>query len=75
MRVEIVTGIIGVAMAVIALVASVTYYHVKKDEMVKSAVESAIVKGIDPMSVRCAFGDGGTVCLVYAASLGKDLKK
>jgi len=66
---------VGLLFAFVSLVSSVTYYNVKRDELLKSAVESAIAKGIDPMSVRCAFGSTDSVCLVYAASLGKDLKK
>jgi hypothetical protein len=55
---------------IIALTATVctTYYNIKKDEAIKSSVESAIVKGIDPMAVRCAYGATDSVCLVYAAS-------
>ena len=75
MRVDFIVGIIAALMAFISLISSITYYNVKKDELVKSAVESAIVKGIDPLSVRCAFGSTDTLCLVYAASLGKELKK
>lgn len=73
--IERIVIVVGLVLAFISLVCSITYYNVKKDELIKSAVESAIVKGIDPMSVRCAFGSTDTVCLVYAASIGKDLKK
>lgn len=71
MKVEIIVGILGVVLALGALVTSVTYYHIKKDEALKSSIESAIVKGIDPMAVRCAYGASDSVCLVYAASLKK----
>lgn len=77
MRVEFIVGIIVALLAFISLVSSITYYNIKRDEVVKSAVESAIVKGIDPMSVRCVFSpiDTDTLCLVYATSLGKEMKK
>lgn len=68
---ETIAFIVSVLVGVIALSTSVTYYHIKRDEAIKSSVESAIVKGIDPMSVRCAYGSTDSVCLVYAASLGK----
>ena len=50
------------------LIASITYYNIKRDEALKSSIESAIVKGIDPMAVRCAYGASDSVCLVYAAT-------
>jgi hypothetical protein len=34
----------------------------------KSNIESAIVKGIDPIAVKCAYGKADPVCIVYAAS-------
>ena len=71
MRAEIISAVVGAVIIIATLVASVTYYHIKKDEALKSSVESAIVKGIDPMAVRCAYGSSDTVCLVYAASLKK----
>ena len=60
----------GFAVVVIAstLIASITYYNIKRDEALKSSIESAIVKGIDPMAVRCAYGVSDSVCLVYAAT-------
>lgn len=71
MKAEIISGVIGAVVIVATLVASVTYYNIKKDEAMKSSIESAIVKGIDPMAVRCAYGASDSVCLVYAASLKK----
>lgn len=71
MKVEIITGILGAVIAVASLIGSITYYQIKKDEALKSSIESAIVKGIDPMAVRCAYGASDTVCLVYAASVSK----
>ena len=37
----------------------------------KSNIESAIVKGIDPLAVRCAYEHGDNVCIAYAISHGK----
>lgn len=68
---ETIAFIVSVLIGVIAVVGSVMYYHIKRDEAIKSSVESAIVKGIDPMSVRCAYGASDSVCIVYAATLGK----
>jgi hypothetical protein len=73
--IERIVVVIAFVISIITLVTSVTYYNVKKDELIKSAIESAIVKGIDPMSVRCAFGASDSICLVYAATHGKEVKK
>lgn len=70
-RYETIVFIIAVMIGLVSVAFSTTYYHIKKDEAIKSSVESAIVKGIDPMSVRCAYGATDNVCLVYAATLGK----
>jgi hypothetical protein len=59
--------IIGAVLIGITAILCVTYYNIKKDEALKSSVESAIVKGIDPMSVRCAYGSTDSICMVWAA--------
>ena len=71
MKAEIVVAVVGAVLSLGILVSSVTFYNIKKDEALKSSIESAIVKGIDPMAVRCAYGASDSVCLVYAASLKK----
>ena len=44
----------------------------KKLEAVKSAVEQATAKGIDPIAIRCAYAtERDQICLVYAANLKK----
>jgi hypothetical protein len=59
--------IIGAVLIAITGILCATYYHIKKDEALKSSVESAIVKGIDPMSVRCAYGSTDSICMIYAS--------
>jgi hypothetical protein len=54
---------------IIALIAAVTFYHYNELQAVKSNVESAIVKGIDPVAVRCAYASGqDMICVTYAAT-------
>ena len=64
---EVMSLIVGSVLVIVTGIVCLTYYHVKKDESVRSSIESAIVKGIDPMSVRCAYGATDTVCVAYAA--------
>jgi hypothetical protein len=73
--IERIVIVIGVVLAFVALVSSVTYYNIKKDELIKSSIDNAIEKGINPMSVRCAFGSTDSICLVYASSIGKKVEK
>jgi hypothetical protein len=71
MKAEFIASIIGVVIIFVTTVSCVTYYNLQRDLLMKSNVESAIVKGIDPMSVRCAYGSSDSVCIVYTANLKK----
>jgi len=68
MKLEYIAFPIALVLIASALIASITYYNIKRDEALKSSIESAIVKGIDPMAVRCSYGASDSVCLVYAAT-------
>jgi hypothetical protein len=68
MNIENITFATIVVLISATLIASITYYNIKRDEALKSSIESAIVKGIDPMAVRCSYGASDSVCLVYAAT-------
>jgi hypothetical protein len=71
---ESVSLIVGITLVVITAIVCITYYNIKKDEAVKSNIESAIVKGIDPLAVRCAYDSNNSTCVVYAAVHSKDLQ-
>lgn len=71
MKAEFISCIIGVVIILVTAIACTTYYNLQRDLAMKSNIESAIVKGIDPMSVRCAYGSSDTVCVVYTANLKK----
>jgi hypothetical protein len=50
------------------LVGCVAYYEVKRDELMSRNIESAIVKGVDPMAARCSYSKPtDTICVVYAS--------
>lgn len=63
--------IIGVTLVAITLIGCATFFHHTETLAIKSNIESAIVKGIDPLSVRCAYGDNSHVCVAYAVAHGK----
>jgi hypothetical protein len=73
-RNEAMAFIIGVVLVVITAIVCGTYYGLKKDEAMKSNIESAIVKGIDPLAVRCAYESSSTTCIVYAATHSRGLE-
>ena len=63
---------ISLLIAVVTIVLSVTYYNYSELKSVERNVESAIVKGIDPVAVRCAYDqERDVVCVAYAAVSAK----
>jgi hypothetical protein len=63
--------IIGVVLIAVTAIVCATYYNLNKTAAMKSNIDSAIVKGIDPLAVRCAYEHGDNVCIAYAISHGK----
>lgn len=41
-------------------------YKLHQTDAMKSNIESAIVKGIDPLAVKCAYGSDDATCVAYA---------
>lgn len=61
-----------VTVALVFLIATVGFYQYNQTLAIKSNVESAIVKGIDPVAVRCAYAiTSDNICVSYAASTKK----
>ena len=58
-----------VTLAIVTLIGSITFYRYSEMKSVERNVESAIVKGIDPVAVRCAYANASDmVCVAYGAS-------
>lgn len=68
MKAEFIATVVATTISIITFVTGVTYYHTQRDDAMKSNIESAIVKGIDPIAVKCAYGYSDNVCVVYAAN-------
>jgi hypothetical protein len=68
MKTEFIATVIAATISIITLVVGVTYFHTQRDASMKSNIESAIVKGIDPIAVKCAYSGSDPVCVVYAAN-------
>jgi uncharacterized membrane protein len=64
--------IISVLIGVVTLIGSVTFYNYQEMAAMKSNIESAIVKGIDPLAVRCAYAkNNDIICVAYSSKNSK----
>ena len=66
---DVKTLVIALAIIFVSVVIGVTYYNVNDRILMSRNIDSAIAKGLDPISVRCSFvTNTDTVCVAYAAS-------
>jgi hypothetical protein len=66
-----ITFIVSVALVAITAIVSISYYNIQDRKLMAQNIETAINKGVDPLSVRCSYASGSdTVCVAYAASHG-----
>ena len=69
---DIKTIVIGVSTVILSVIIGATYYNVNDRILMSKNIDSAIAKGLDPISVRCSFVTNmDTVCVAYAASSKK----
>jgi hypothetical protein len=59
--------IIAVTLGILALIFSMAHNQYTELKSMERNIESAIVKGIDPVAVKCAYSPQNTMCTVYAA--------
>lgn len=63
---------ISVCLVIMTALGCITYYYDNQNRAIKSNIESAIVKGIDPIAVRCAYSsERDNICLAYAVAHSK----
>ena len=66
------TYIIAVAIIAVAAIIGVTIFNVNDRILMSKNIDSAIAKGMDPISVRCSYvTNTDTICVAYAASTSK----
>lgn len=66
---NLLTGI--TALVIIFAILVTTYYsrNVKQDELFAKNMEMAIGKGIDPIAIKCAYGEAkNEMCITYIMS-------
>ena len=62
---------VGLCLVIMTALICLTYYYDNQNKAIKSNIESAIVKGIDPVAVRCAYAkNNDNVCIAYAIAVG-----
>ena len=70
MQKEVITVIVCITLAVCSSIAAFTIYNINDRNNMSRNIESAIQKGIDPISVKCAYETAtNAVCIAY--SMGK----
>ena len=63
------TFIICLTLVLLASVVGLGYYYVTDRTLMASNIDSAIAKGIDPLSVRCSYASSNDlICVAFAAS-------
>ena len=61
--------VVSLLIAIITGIATFGYTNYTETKSIERNIESAIVKGIDPIAVRCAYSkQSDTICIVYASS-------
>ena len=69
---DIRTLIISVTVVIVSAILGGTYYNINDRILMSKNIDSAIAKGMDPLSVRCSFvTNTDTICVAYAASTKK----
>jgi hypothetical protein len=63
--------IIGITLIIMTAIVCLTFYNFHQTNAIKSNIESAIVKGIDPVAVKCAYSSSDVMCVAYAVAHGQ----
>lgn len=61
--------IVGIVVITLASVFSVAHYSIEERKLMASNIESAVQKGVDPLSVRCSYAKSDdVVCVTFASN-------
>jgi hypothetical protein len=68
------TIVIAVTIIIVSAIIGASVYNINDRMLMSKNIDNAIAKGVDPLSVRCAFADGrDMICVAYGASHGSGL--
>jgi len=65
---EVKLFVICATLVLITAISSIAYYNLQKDRLMSANIENGIVKGVDPVAIKCAYDSQGTMCMLYAAT-------
>jgi hypothetical protein len=72
MNKDILTLAISVVIVLTTAIIGAIVYNVNDRNNMAKNIEAAIAKGVDPLSVKCAYETGSnTICVTYAATTKK----
>lgn len=58
--------------AVLALIGAIGFYNYSALKSMEHNIDTAVSKGIDPLAVRCAYGNThDNICIAYAVTVKK----
>ena len=61
---------VSIALVILTMIGAATFYQYSELKSLERNVESAIVKGIDPVAVRCAYAkQTDTICIAYGTAV------
>jgi len=60
--------VICTTVVLMTAISSIAYYNLQKDRLMSANIENGIVKGVDPVAIKCAYDSQGTMCMLYAAT-------
>jgi hypothetical protein len=68
------TMVIAGTIVIVSAIIGASVYSINDRMLMSKNIDNAIAKGVDPLSVRCAFADGrDMICVAYGASHGNGL--
>ena len=68
------TMVIAGTIVIVSAIIGASVYNINDRMLMSKNIDNAIAKGVDPLSVRCAFADGrDMICVAYGASHGSGL--
>ena len=69
---EVITVVVCITIAVCSLIVGGILYNINDRNNMAKNIDAAIQKGVDPISVKCAYENSPTsTCIAYSMSLKK----
>jgi len=64
--------VVAITIVLLSIVGAVGFYALNDRKLMAENIETAIAKGIDPLTVRCSYvRDYDTICIAHAAASGR----